>query len=115
MPTTPGGVRRPILRAGSGIGLVPRTRPFRPSTILEAPLWRLSGITKDAAGVALGACTVHLFRTLDDFEVDVQVSDATTGFYEFFGVMPGYNYYVVAYKVGLPDVSGTTLNTLVGA
>ena len=74
----------------------------------------LSGVTRDSTGVILGSCTVHLFKTLNDQFVDLTVSDAVTGAYSFTTTGMGQTYYVVAYKVGVPDVSGTTLNTLIG-
>ena len=72
----------------------------------------ISGITKDSAGAALGGCSVHLFRTADDVEVQEDISNGG-GTYSF-TVGLGQSYYVVAYKAGAPDVAGTTVNTLVG-
>lgn len=84
-----------------------RALPLPPTRLV------IYGVTRDSAGVILGSCDVHVFRTVDDVEVDQVVSDATTGVYRC-AVAGGLTYYVVAYKAGSPDVSGTTLNTLIG-
>jgi hypothetical protein len=75
----------------------------------------LTGITRDAQGVVLGGCMVDLFLTATDKIQKTQVSDPTTGIYSFFVQGPPTNYYIVAYKAGAPDVSGTTVNTLAGS
>jgi hypothetical protein len=87
--------------------------PFRTVAGTPAVALRIFGITKDSTGAALGSCDVHLFRTIDDVEVDQVVSDAS-GNYEFRSASLSTAYYVVAYKAGAPDVSGTTVNTLAG-
>lgn len=84
-------------------------------TPLPAIKLLISGVTKDSSGVILGSCTVTLFRTDDDLKIDEVVSDATTGQYLFTTAGHAENYYIVAYKAGSPDVSGTTVNTLTGA
>ena len=71
----------------------------------------LTGISRDSAGVALGGCTVLLFRTQDRTLVAETVSDGA-GNYSF-SVMKGGPFFLVEYKAGSPDVSGTSLNTLV--
>jgi hypothetical protein len=81
---------------------------------LPAAYFRIGGITKDSTGAALGGCTVKLFRTADDVEVDQTLSDGG-GNYEFRSSAPAKFYYAVAYKPGAPDVAGTTVNTLAGA
>lgn len=73
----------------------------------------ISGITRDLAGAPLGGCAVHLYRTSDDAIREVVVSNAN-GAYTFSAINDGAAYYVVAYKPGAPDVTGTTVNTLVG-
>jgi hypothetical protein len=84
---------------------------------LPLPVTRLSisGITKDSTGIALGSCTVTLYRTSDDLLMERVVSDPSTGAYSFSSVGGAETYYVVAYLAGSPDVAGTTVNTLVGA
>lgn len=75
----------------------------------------ISGITLDAAGNVLGGCTVILFRTADNSVEETQVSDATTGYYIFSSINDAGPFYVVAYKPGSPDVTGATVDTLVGS
>jgi hypothetical protein len=70
----------------------------------------LSGVTRDNAGAALGNCVVDLMRSSDDAKIAAVTSDASGNF--AFYVLPPGPYYLVAYKVGSPDVAGTTVNTL---
>jgi len=79
----------------------------RPLSTLSA---YITGITKDSAGVALGDCTVQLFRTWNDAYLGETISDGA-GAYSI--AAPGSApFYLVAYKAGAPDVAGTTVNTL---
>lgn len=71
--------------------VVHRLLPYPPT------YFRVFGITKNSTGTALGNCVVHLFRTIDDVEVDQTTSD-TNGFYEFRAASAAQNYYAVAYK-----------------
>jgi hypothetical protein len=87
------------------------TRPFR-STPFSTKAFTITGVTKDSAGVALGGCTVDLMLTASDTKVDTQVSDGS-GNYSFGAT--GGPYYIVAYKKGVPDVAGTTVDTLTGS
>ena len=75
---------------------------------------RITGVTRDNTGAALGNCEVHLFRTATDVEVDQVTSDAS-GNFTLNGTGLGQTYYIVAYKAGGTDVAGTTVNTLTGA
>lgn len=77
------------------------------------PILRIAGTTLDSAGSPLGGCTVHLFRTRDDAEIDQTVSDGS-GAYAFLTAQPAETHYAVAYLAGSPDVAGTTVNTLAG-
>ena len=88
-----------------------RTRTFRSQPFL-ARTPAVIGITKDSSGAPLGGCTVHLFLTDADLEIDQTVSDAATGAFALFATVSG-TLYIVAYKPGGPDVFGTTENTLV--
>lgn len=83
--------------------------------VVPAPkTFSITGTTRDSAGVALGNCVVHLFRTSDDLEMD-QVNSDSAGLYTFSSnISPTLPYYAVAYKAGSPDVAGTTRNDLVG-
>lgn len=80
------------------------------------PMWsdksfKIIGITKDSAGVALGNCIVDLFYTNNDVLASNVESDASGNF--TFLVSPSQTCYIVAYKAGSPDVAGTSINTLV--
>jgi hypothetical protein len=75
--------------------------------------FRISGVTRDSAGVALGTCRVELYPTGRDVSIAETTSDASGN---FFFDMPGTGpFYLVAYKAGSPDVAGTTVNTLLPA
>lgn len=80
--------------------------------IFEEKNWVISGVTRDAGGVALASCAVELFNTATDAKEQAAVSDGG-GNYSFV-VDKTQRYYVVAYKAGAPDLSGTTINTLAG-
>ena len=100
-----------LLRAGmptvQKMGVPPpmsrRARAKTPTSL------RIAGVTKTGAAVALGSCTLKLYRTSDDSVVASTVSDAS-GNYEFRGISPLTEYYIA----GGPPVSGTTINTLTG-
>lgn len=91
---------------GRPLLILRRPRPARGLTI--------SGVTRNASGVALGGCTVMLFRSTTDELMETVVSDGS-GVFSFGTVGPGQAYYVVAYLPGSPDVAGTSVNTLVGS
>lgn len=93
-------------------GVAHAYRPFR-SPVFSASSLYLSGVTKDSAGAVLGSCVVELFNTQADRSIAKTTSDPTTGAYSF-QILVGGPFYVVAYKAGLPDVAGTTVNTLIG-
>src|ERR1019366_9086709 len=83
-------------------------RGFR-SMPFDAKTRFITGATLDSTGAALAACTVELFRTDTNQVQAVTISDGS-GNYTF--TSPGnFNFYVVAYKAGSPDVAGTTVNT----
>jgi hypothetical protein len=95
--------------------MVERVEFWRDDRPLGAGGWgRITGVTKDSAGAVLGGCSVHLFRTADDVEVDQVVSDAGDGTYSV-GTPTDDTHYAVAYKAGSPDVAGTTVDTLTGS
>jgi hypothetical protein len=70
------------------------------------------GVTRDLNGNPLGFCTVLLFKTSDNSFVSLTTSDSL-GNYKFDGES-GIYYFVVAYKIGSPNVQGVTENTLIG-
>jgi hypothetical protein len=74
----------------------------------------ISGVTRDGAGATLGNCTVHLFDSATDTELDETISDASGNYAFSLGTNCGF-YYLVAYKPGAPDVSGVSINTITAA
>lgn len=70
----------------------------------------ITGTTRTHTGVSLSGVTVKAYLTSDDTLVATTTSD-TNGFYNI--NTPAFGpYYLVAYKDGEPDLSGTTVNTL---
>ncbi len=80
------------------------------------------GVTKDAAGAPLGNCIVRIFERESgllraevvsdgsgNYLVDVSGPDAVDG-----ESGQPLTFQGVAYKAGAPDVSGVTVNTLLG-
>lgn len=93
---------------------IPVVKGFADGTIpfFEERNYTITGITKDSSGVALGGCTVMLFNTSTCTLEQQVVSDASGNF--TFIVDKTKKWFEVSYKVGTPDVAGTTVNTLVG-
>ena len=109
MPIATGQRGRPGAQALPGDRFL-RTRPFR-SPPLSTKNETISGVTRDSAGAALGACIVQLFRTPSDSAAQEIISDASGNFsFDNPGSGP---FYIVAYKAGAPDLAGTTVNTIV--
>ena len=100
----------------NGLNQVSKTIPNVVHELLPKPttVLRITGVTKDSTGSALGSCVVHLFRTIDDAIMEVQTSNASTGAFSMSCIGGAELYYLVAYKPGGTDVAGTTINTLVG-
>jgi hypothetical protein len=72
---------------------------------------KISGVTRDSANAPVANCRVELFMTFNDMPLLTTTSDGS-GNYNFDN--PGSGpFYIIAYKAGSPDVSGTTVNTLV--
>jgi hypothetical protein len=76
--------------------------------------YTLSGITRDLTGAILPNCVVNLFATATNAFLQTTTSDAN-GAYTFSGASGGNAQFVVSYKVGTPDVAGTTINQLYGS
>jgi hypothetical protein len=72
----------------------------------------ITGITRDQFGSPVGACTVKLFRTSTDELVSQVISDAN-GVYLITTPYHPDAHYLVVYKVGSPDIFGTTVNTII--
>lgn len=71
----------------------------------------ISGITRDSTGAVLASCDVHLVDTQTDIEVAQTISGGD-GSYSFQRGSNSTPHYIVAYKVGSPDVAGTTRNDI---
>ena len=72
----------------------------------------VTGVTRDSNGIALGNCDLHLILSGTDNIAQELTSDASGNF--TFNNPGSGPFYIVAYKVGTPDIAGTTVNTLVG-
>lgn len=70
----------------------------------------LSGTSRDSAGATLGLCQVLVFRTEDKSFVAETTSDASGAW--SIDLLVGGPFFLVEYKAGSPDVSGTSLNNL---
>lgn len=95
--------------ANEGVGpFVPAMLPITPKYFV------ISGFSRDATGAILANCTCNLFDTLSNRYIDTIISDAN-GYYEFHTAAPGgVTHFLVEYKVGTPDVFGTSPNNLQG-
>ena len=72
----------------------------------------ITGITKDSTGTLIASCDVELFETGSEKFLRKTTSDGS-GNYSFIVPNNSSNYWVRAYKVGAPDVTGTTINNIV--
>jgi hypothetical protein len=88
----------------------------------QPPRYVIFGVTQDFTGTPLGNCLVRIFEgesgllraevTSDasgKYSVDVNGPDAIDS-----ETLRPLTFQAVAYKAGTPDVSGVTVNTLVG-
>lgn len=99
-------------------------------TLYLRRLYPLTGVTRTSAGVALGLCAVHVFRTLTDIRVDRQTSDSAGNYTAT--VYDRATYYVVGNTLytadstlfradsavltaDLTEYEGVTVNTLQGS
>ena len=75
----------------------------------------ITGITKDAGGSAMGGCSVFLFNTTDPSKPWLSQSTVSdnSGNYSF-AVDPTQYYWCVSYLTASPDITGATVNTLMG-
>lgn len=111
----PGGVPPSIPGIGGRPGRGPRGL-FGFSVPFSQPTrYQISGVTKDAQGVALANCVVDIFMTRNDMLCASATSDADGNYSVGVSGVAGLTFYAVAYKTGSPDVAGVTVNTLVAA
>jgi hypothetical protein len=82
--------------------------------VWSTAVYHITGITRDSSGVALGDCTVDLFRSSDKVLVQTITSDGS-GNYSFVVGDTTTQYFVRAYKDGTPNVFGVTDRDLVGS
>lgn len=91
-----------------------------PQPLTDARLYRqdegtlnmtLAGISYDATGAPLGNCQVLIYRTADKSLVAETTSDASGNW--SISLLKGGPFFLVEYKVGSPDVFGTSPNNLV--
>lgn len=111
-----GTTQTPILFKLKVIGEVSEegTPPFIASMKPITPKYFIiSGFSRDATGIILANCTCNLFDTLSNRYIDTIISDIN-GYYEFRTAAPMANHFLVEYKVGSPDVFGTSPNNLQG-
>jgi len=80
--------------------------------LLSGALGIISGVTVDQFWQPLGGCRVLAFTTATNTLIGQTTSDPVTGAYSL-PVPRGVTHFLVAYKVGSPDLSGTTVNTLI--
>lgn len=110
MPTFQG------IRQELGVRLTKGPNPVR--DFVRIPVYstdqdtRVTGVTRDANGTALGNCNLILVRTLDNSVAALSTSDANGNYVIYASSL--LTHYLVAYRPGSPDVAGTTVNTLVG-
>lgn len=83
-------------------------QPFRSVKFLGA--FEITGVSRDSAGAVIGDCDVALFHAASDVLRARTVSDGAGAFTFRVGDNSDY-YYVRAYKVGAPDLAGTSVNT----
>lgn len=71
-----------------------------------------SGYTRDVNGVAIGGCTVRLFRTSDGLLTCQVVSDAN-GFFTLDTQFYPDTHFYTAHKGDVPEIAGASPSTLV--
>ncbi len=113
-PETP--INRPWNVTSSRFGIVDVPSRVMPSVVHQLlpipPAWfKVEGITRDSAGVALAGCTVKVYRSSDDLMVGSTISDAN-GVFSVQLASGLETYYVRYYLAGAPDVAGTSQNGL---
>lgn len=112
MPIAANASGRAVSKAAPFVRSVTNGLSFR-KTVLSTKNEQITGVSRNNAGAALGTCVVKLFRTPSDVLAAQTTSDASGNFtFDNPGSGP---FYIVCYKAGSPDVSGTGLNTVVAA
>jgi hypothetical protein len=131
------GVLRMDVAGPVGLQANNRTQPFWPASffgdpgvdigVLDAPTWIMppplpsgangrlgfNGFSRDASGGVIAGVTVKCMLTATDTKQSETVSDADGLF--IVSTSEAGAHYLIFYKTGTPDLSGTTVNTLLGA
>jgi hypothetical protein len=99
-----------------GVGKHELRSTFKSPLMFSDKNYKIAGVTRDGSRAPLPNCIVNLFYTGQvgagqDVLAATTRSDAS-GNYSFL-IGPSLQCYVVAYLPGSPDVSGTTVDTLV--
>jgi hypothetical protein len=97
-----------------GISRRNRTKGFNSTSKKFFGKFSISGVTRDSSGAALGNCACDLFETATDTVVARTISDVNGLFSFAIGTNSGF-FYIVAYKATAPDVTGATVNFVVGS
>ena len=69
-----------------------------------------NAVTRDTNTAGLGSVRVMFFRTQDNSFVGETLSDASGNWSKLLNI--GGPFFLVCYKIGSPDVAGTSVNTL---
>lgn len=89
--------------------------PMRANAVMPTqPPIRLSGVTRNSSGAALGNVSLNVFRS-DTEQLVQQLTSDGSGNFTTNPVGLGIKYQIDAYLTGSPDVAGTTKNDLQGA
>lgn len=88
--------------------------PLAFQIVSGAITWKLAGVTRNQHGAPLAGVTVDVFDDVTEAFLGTAVSDSG-GNYVVTLSSSGHNLFAVGYLAGSPDVSGTTLNTLVAS
>lgn len=101
----------------SGVGSIGMSNVgrFAPKTVSQASRYLISGLTIDAATNVVGNVTVDVYETVLDIIRGSTISDASGNYAVEIAGDIGLTFYVRCYKVGSPDLAGTTVNTLVAS
>ena len=114
----PSASQSPGLGSVTGCTGMPLARavPFR-----QPMKYIITGTTKDSTGAALGNCSLNVYEIIPGGKdepkgrlVAMAVSDAAGAYTVEVCSATGMTFQIEAYKTGVPDVTGVTLNTLTG-
>lgn len=98
---------------GFPLAVPQRINPLQPRQVFPRPpatgtRFTFSGVSRDSAGAVLASCQVLIFRTYDNVLAAQTTSDGSGAWSVI--VARQQRHFFVEYKVGAPDVFGTSLN-----